>query len=65
MKFYYQDYFELTDKEIAEFAEGLKQGIDFEVLFEEYIGCDSRRYLVYDQVKEFFEKYLQIKIYDI
>lgn len=56
MKFYYQDYFELSDKEIAEFAEGLKQGIDFEVLFEEYIGCDSERYLVYDQVKEFFNQ---------
>lgn len=65
MKFYYQDYFELSDKEITEFAEGLKQGIDFENLFEEYIGCDSQRYLVYNQVKDFFEKYLQIKIYDV
>ena len=56
MKFYYKDYFELNDKEIAAFAEGLKQGVDFEILFQEYIGCNPQCYLVYDQVKVFFEK---------
>ena len=59
MKFYFTDYYELDDEEIDEFLNGLRQGIDFEILFQEFIGTHPQHYLIYEQVKEFMERLLR------
>lgn len=59
MKFYFTDYYELDDEQIDKILDGLRQGIDFEALFEDFVGCYPQHYLIYDQVKEFMERLLR------
>ena len=59
MKFYFTDYYELDDEQIDEILDGLRQGIDFEALFEDFVGSYPQHYLIYDQVKEFIERLLR------
>ena len=59
MKFYFTDYYELDDEQIDEILDGLRQGIDFEALFEDFVGSHPQHYLIYDQVKEFIERLLK------
>lgn len=59
MKFYYTDYYELEEDTINKMIKGLKDGIEFEILFQDYVGCDHQAYLVYDRVKEYIESLLK------
>ena len=59
MKFYFTDYYELDEETINKIIDGLKDGCDFYVLFEDYVGCDPQAYLIYDQVKAYIEKILK------
>ena len=59
MKFYFTDYYELDDEQIDEILDGLRRGIDFEALFEDYVGCNPQAYLIYDQVKKYIESLLK------
>lgn len=59
MKFYYTDYYELEEDTINKMLEGLKDGIEFEALFEDYVGTYPQDYLIYDQVKEYLESLLK------
>ena len=59
MKFYYTDYYELEEDTINKMIEELKDGIEFDILFEDYVGCDHQAHLVYDQVKEYIESLLK------
>ena len=59
MKFYYTDYYELEEDTINKMVDGLKNGIEFEALFEDYVGTYPQDYLIYDQVKEYVENLLK------
>ena len=61
MRFYFTDYYELEEETINKIVDGLKDGCDFEALFEDYVGCDPQAYLIYDQVKAYIEKILKKK----
>lgn len=58
MKFYFTDYYELEEKEINEILNGLRDGIEFEALFGDFVNLDMPGYLIYDQVKAYIETLL-------
>lgn len=59
MKFYYTDYYELDEDTINKILEGLKDGVEFEDLFQDFVGVYPQDYLIYDQVKEYMENLLK------
>ena len=58
MRFYFTDYYELDEETINTIVDELKDGCDFEILFQDYVGCDPQAYLIYDQVKEYIKTLL-------
>ena len=59
MKFYFTDYYELDEETINTMVDRLKNGWDFEALFDDYVGSDPQAYLIYDEVKAYIEKILK------
>ena len=58
MKFYFTNYYELEEKEINEILNYLRNGWEFEGLFEEFVGTGPQAYLVYDQVEKYIKTLL-------
>lgn len=58
MKFYFTDCYELDEETINKIVDGLKDGCDFEALFQDYVGCDPQAYLIYKQVEEYIKTLL-------
>ena len=59
MRFYFTDYYELDEGTINKMVDRLKNGWDFEALFDDYVGSDPQAYLIYDEVKAYIEKILK------
>ena len=58
MKFYFTDYYELDEETINKILNYLRNGWEFEGLFEEFVGTGPQAYLVYDQVERYIKNLL-------
>ena len=58
MRFYFTDYYELDNETINKIVDYLRNGWEFEGLFEEFVGTGPQAYLVYDQVKTYIKTLL-------